>query len=905
MTNVVLAGAKAWIAGAPVAAAGVAVSARNTATLTALAKSQIEGFDKTFGAVLAFNTIGWKPSNILFNAVDAILGDPLISSAFNGEQPSEALAWIRDAAITATGAVSVTAAQAATLESEVGNEGVAAAQLDGVLTKGSATDGISGGGAIASNKVDTRAQAWIDHTSATEVVRAASITVDAQDAASIESRSTVVQQAIVSNTAQGIAAYIDQILPLDYDYTTRSGSRTLRTGDQVRVGTGYDTTKGDVGSLYRYLGTGATLDLGTLSYKTDTVNWKKLGTGTTAEELYPGIGNLTKSDARAIGVLVVLNDVRASAEAWVDHTDLQAGTIAIGASEAAQLLAEVTSTVEASGGSFYGTGTVLAANGILATNVVLSKAAATADHSVLDGAVSVTAANRAAIDATVQAATATGDTGVSVVLAFNTLGWKSQNFIFNAVDALLGDPLIAGAFNGEQPAEATAIVRNSTVRGTSLAITADNAAQLNATISNAAESAASALWKATGKAIGGLLASNKVSSAATARLENSTASPLTGAVTIAAADDAGVFANVLIVSSSITSNDGGAAVLQQEINALTGADYRSSEGVRTIKLRQRVKAADGKVYEYMGVDGDVDLSDEAQYADLALWKPVLGATLIPQGQNVTTSDSMAIGGLVVFNDLRSAVAATITGSTVSAGSVAVSALERAAMVATADATASSSGGSAWNAKGESLAVNAVIAVNVVLSAADAVITSSPVTATAGALAVSAGNDSSLDARDAQRRELGREVGRRRAGVQHRRLPRDQPAVRHARRAPRARGHGVRHRAGRSRVRDRAGLDPHGHRRDHGRRPDDRDADRLGRQRRDLDGHGLLRGFDAQRLRRAGLQQGEHADPRHGGQPERQRRRAISRSRPPTPRRSTPRPTSARRPSGSTTSASGC
>ena len=153
----------------------------------------------------------------------------------------------------------------------------------------------------------------------------------------------------------------------------------------------------------------------------------------------------------------------------------------------------------------------------------------------------------------------------------------------------------------------------------------------------------------------------------------------------------------------------------------------------------------------MGVDGDRDLSDEAQYADLALWKPVLGATLIPQGQNVTTSDSMAIGGLVVFNDLRSAVEAKLAGSTVSAGSVAVSALERAAMVATADATANSSGGSAWNGKGTSLAVNAVIAVNVVLSAADAVITGSPVTATAGALAVTARNDSSLDARDPRAR----------------------------------------------------------------------------------------------------------------------------------------------------------
>ena len=49
--------------------------------------------------VLAFNSIGWKPQNVLFNAIDAIVGDPLISSAFNGQQPSEALAYIRDSGV--------------------------------------------------------------------------------------------------------------------------------------------------------------------------------------------------------------------------------------------------------------------------------------------------------------------------------------------------------------------------------------------------------------------------------------------------------------------------------------------------------------------------------------------------------------------------------------------------------------------------------------------------------------------------------------------------------------------------------------------------------------------------------------------------------------------------------------
>ena len=129
--------------------------------LSAIATSKLEGFDATYSFVLAFNTIGWKPSNVLFNAVDALLGDPLVSDAFDGQQPSQALAWIRDTDVTAGGDVTVTATQAAELSATVGNEGVAAAQLDGVLTKGSATDGVSGGGLLASNKVATLARAFI------------------------------------------------------------------------------------------------------------------------------------------------------------------------------------------------------------------------------------------------------------------------------------------------------------------------------------------------------------------------------------------------------------------------------------------------------------------------------------------------------------------------------------------------------------------------------------------------------------------------------------------------------------------------------------------------------------------------------------------------------------------------
>ena len=61
-----------------------------------------------------------------------------------------------------------------------------------------------------------------------------------------------------------------------------------------------------------------------------------------------------------------------------------------------------------------------------------------------------------------------------------------------------------------------------------LVVVADNAAQLNATISNAASSVASALYGASGKAVGALLASNKVSTESLAFVEHNAGNVTTG-----------------------------------------------------------------------------------------------------------------------------------------------------------------------------------------------------------------------------------------------------------------------------------------------------------------------------------------------------------------------------------------
>ena len=48
----------------------------------------------------------------------------------------------------------------------------------------------------------------------------------------------------------------------------------------------------------------------------NTALWRKLvGGAANLENLYPGIGNFTNSDARSIGVLIVLNDLRSDVTA--------------------------------------------------------------------------------------------------------------------------------------------------------------------------------------------------------------------------------------------------------------------------------------------------------------------------------------------------------------------------------------------------------------------------------------------------------------------------------------------------------------------------------------------------------------------------------------------------------------
>src|SRR6185503_2001064 len=188
--------------------------------------------------------------------------------------------------------------------------------------------------------------------------------------------------------------------------------------------------------------------------------WKPvLGTN-----IVPQGNNVSASDAMALGGLVVRNDVRSDVDAYILNATVSGGSVSLTALEDAVMRATADSSAEASGGSAFGTGGTLAVNATIATNMVLSQA----DAYILDSVVTSTgsgdivldAQNTSQIDAKTLSSTTSGDGAVGVVLAFNTLGWGSQNVLFRALDALLGDSLIGS----QTPAKVQADIQNSTIR---------------------------------------------------------------------------------------------------------------------------------------------------------------------------------------------------------------------------------------------------------------------------------------------------------------------------------------------------------------------------------------------------------------------------------------------------------
>ena len=336
-TNRILSSATALIDGANVTTTSgdVAVGATNTSTIEATTLAAMTSGSQAVGVELAFNTIGWKRTNLLFAALDALLGDPLVSSAFGGKQAALTDAKITNSTIDASGDVTVTSTSTAHITAVIDNSATSAPQA--IMGAG----GMSAAAVLSSNMVNSAAHATIDTN--TSVDAGGDVSVSASDDAAIDAHTTLYASVSPTNDAgAGILNKLAGALLGEYQFTSHSGTRLVHFGDKVRT---------DDGTVYQYMGEDddAHLDETTQDY-TDFGYWKPLSepnliSASLAYAALSALGTVLKKEgltgsADSYFGLVDHNDLRSEVRASITDTPVTAGgNVSVSALENASLIA--------------------------------------------------------------------------------------------------------------------------------------------------------------------------------------------------------------------------------------------------------------------------------------------------------------------------------------------------------------------------------------------------------------------------------------------------------------------------------------------------------------------------------------------------------------------------------------
>ena len=216
-----------------------------------------------------------------------------------------------------------------------------------------------------------------------------------------------------------VGAFLD-----DYEYTSHSGTQTVAFGDRVRT---------DDGTVYQYMGVGATLVLDeAVEDYTDYGYWKPLSetsllNDAVAYAALSALGTVLDDDglngaAAVYFGLIDHNDVRSVVDAWIERATIVAGgDVSVSSLESAAISADDSSYVS----TWEGKGAVIV------TNVVLADSQAWIDHSSISGRrrhrrgdrrpPTLTATATSQIEALRRCLRASS-------LAFNSIGWKPSNF---------------------------------------------------------------------------------------------------------------------------------------------------------------------------------------------------------------------------------------------------------------------------------------------------------------------------------------------------------------------------------------------------------------------------------------------------------------------------------------------
>ncbi len=217
-----------------------------------------------------------------------------------------------------------------------------------------------------------------------------------------------------------------------------------------------DGALGTVGHVYQFKG--ATDDgRSRLGRRRTTRTWRvwtDLTTAPTIADFYPNLGNLTKSTRARSASWSLMNDVRAKSEAYLDN---------VASTRPATSRSPPTRRRRSSPRRRAPSPRPAAPSSAPApcrrstarwsrTSCWLPRPRRSPTATSRPRATSPSsAANHSGIDATLLVATSSGDPPSAITLAFNSIGWQSQNILFNLIDTLLGDPLSPRALNGEEP----------------------------------------------------------------------------------------------------------------------------------------------------------------------------------------------------------------------------------------------------------------------------------------------------------------------------------------------------------------------------------------------------------------------------------------------------------------------
>ena len=182
--------------------------------------------------VLAFNSVGYRPTNVLFNTINTFIGYDADKHFDDRESRAGAFAYIKDSDLTVAGDLNVFAFNDVSTDHTIGNENTSSPNKLG--SKGA--KGTRVGVRVASVMAASEAKAWIEESGNTREISADGV-VEVKALENSEFiASANVEAAFVAGSDKGASLMNKAIGDLvdQYRFTSLSGTQIVERGTVVR-----------------------------------------------------------------------------------------------------------------------------------------------------------------------------------------------------------------------------------------------------------------------------------------------------------------------------------------------------------------------------------------------------------------------------------------------------------------------------------------------------------------------------------------------------------------------------------------------------------------------------------------------------------------------------------------------